>query len=511
MKYFSGILSLGTLLFGLASEAQLNCSTQCKRPTAQEIRDNPAIVTIDGNTGNVLTGSNEYREGTRVHLYVVNMNPYKYEYRIRVRDLSADRSNIEAFRRLIGGNPLGPLIGGTRVTPPSVVGGPGGPSPCNSEAQPVKDADTAITTARGDLVERAATLKADLAAMATSYDPLKQTYDQFVGDTDKDELNESECPLVCARAKALRVAIEAFRTKDLTVVATKLKADYLARKVAIDAAVAQMEGVLPSISVPNTTCRAMQADMVAKLKALPDDIDKLVMAAEEIETSKEKFQQLAKVIDVVQADDDAFVYHQVSQVSQSARNLEVRISRQNRRVKNAEFVRVKPAVGDEPDVLISVGQPRITVSGGIGFSSVEDVTVTRQKSKDDAGTGIVDRFAEENNSNFRPGAVALLNANIGSPFRFFGRVSAPALFSWSLGLVLTPSNNTTTTEYMTGPSIGFLDNNLVFTLAYHSARVKHLGGGFKVGDPIPTGLTDPLPVETDWEGGVMLAVTYKLR
>ena len=81
----------------------------------------------------------------------------------------------------------------------------------------------------------------------------------------------------------------------------------------------------------------------------------------------------------------------------------------------------------------------------------------------------------------------------------FGTVR-PSDLSWSLGMVITPSNNSTATEYITGPSIGFRDNAFIVTVGYHAARAKHLGGGFKVGQAIPSTLQGDPPTETHSEG-----------
>jgi hypothetical protein len=98
----------------------------------------------------------------------------------------------------------------------------------------------------------------------------------------------------------------------------------------------------------------------------------------------------------------------------------------------------------------------------------------------------------------------MLNANIGKP-------SGTALFSWSLGVVVASRSDTTQTEYITGPSIGFLENNIVFTFGYHAARVARLGGGFKIGDPVPDDVKSAIPVTHKWANGFMLGVTYRFK
>ena len=65
-------------------------------------------------------------------------------------------------------------------------------------------------------------------------------------------------------------------------------------------------------------------------------------------------------------------------------------------------------------------------------------------------------------------------------------------------------------EFVVGPSLGFVNDAVFFTFGFTIAQVEKLSG-FENGDPVPEGLTDPLPIETTLDKGFMFVVTYKLR
>jgi hypothetical protein len=50
-----------------------------------------------------------------------------------------------------------------------------------------------------------------------------------------------------------------------------------------------------------------------------------------------------------------------------------------------------------------------------------------------------------------------------------------------------------------------------FTFGFHAARVEELSGGFKIGDPVPANLTDPLPVQKNWLNGLIMSLTFRIQ
>ncbi len=61
-------------------------------------------------------------------------------------------------------------------------------------------------------------------------------------------------------------------------------------------------------------------------------------------------------------------------------------------------------------------------------------------------------------------------------------------------------------EYLTGLSVGLL-RTLFITAGWHVGRVSALGGGYKLQEPVPTGVTT-VPVVTSYQHGFGLAITF---
>jgi hypothetical protein len=94
-------------------------------------------------------------------------------------------------------------------------------------------------------------------------------------------------------------------------------------------------------------------------------------------------------------------------------------------------------------------------------------------------------------------------------FRIFGPKDTS--FALSGGLVFSNRDDGLATEFIAGPSLGFANNRLFFTTGFHAARVEELSGGFKIGDPVPPNLTDPIPVQKNWLNGIIMSLTFRIQ
>ena len=494
MSGHRGAVLLGLILSANAALSQnygAHCDEWCKTPAADE-----HTVSVDANTGEVL-GSAEFAEGAKIRVLVINKNPFRYEYRVTTRNVPLEVGTSRGFFELVGISFAAPPLPGLT---PDLAGPPGGVShPCTPlELAGLAAYETQLAKVTG--------LAADLTAEVQEAQKTIDDYNAFFKKTNVDGgLAPQECSKICQDAAALLV-----RLKKLPKPAEK----HRQLGEAISAAATANAALVSSLPAAHDSRQACLNSLQAESKRLTNakaSLDLIKPTVDAFTKAEPSLEAMRKTIEAaLSSSQSPFFTVFYPQTSGGAREITVNVHRKDLRVPDAKEASV--------EAKITTGRSRITVSGGIGFSTIEDVTVIRQRGPDSEDfdddentTEIVEKFAEENNSTLRPSVVAMLNANIGESFRFPGTLT-PSFFSWSLGIVLTNrTGGSTETEYVTGPSLGFLDNNLVFTIGYHAARVGHLSGGYNVGDVIPADLRDPLPVERDWEGGAMFGVTYRFR
>lgn len=156
------------------------------------------------------------------------------------------------------------------------------------------------------------------------------------------------------------------------------------------------------------------------------------------------------------------------------------------------------------ELLAIVCSSPLSISGGFGFSFVDDQTAAIVSSKPDSGTTAVNKFGFSSRSTLRPLPVLLLNTRVWE----YDDV-------WSLhatgGAVVDISTGETGTdvEFVVGPSVAF-SRTFFITTGWHLARVSALAGGFNEGDLVPEGVSEP-PLEKSWSKGFALLATWKLR
>ena len=89
-----------------------------------------------------------------------------------------------------------------------------------------------------------------------------------------------------------------------------------------------------------------------------------------------------------------------------------------------------------------VGKPTVHVSGGIGFSTIDDITIVRQPGLAADGKTQETHFGYQNNSSFKPSAIVMLNV----PWKEGARIS----FGPAVGLVVSGRGDTANVEYVGG-------------------------------------------------------------
>lgn len=461
-----------------ALDAEKVCELRCT-PRKQE----HPFVEIDANTGEVLAGATTFAEGEKVKVIVSGKNPYKYDYQTNIKSSPLETSLFTSFLALIPGaeNIASLFAGGLPEQPgrressqPS--GAPGAPAPLGCSPH---------VTRLNTLIELSDDLSAQnnkLQEMAKTIDDSHTKYRAFVLTTDRDSLgSQEECQKICTDSAGLLPHLG--RLTDLQSFEAEVRKLQESAKSLGD----QVSEFKKAIG---TTCAEQFKAELNKIEERAKDAAGRAVAAlakvEEMKKAKPALELLGQRIRKSLADNDAFSEERFPYTQGGPTGVKITLFRKNLREENAK----EKEVGQ---VDLTVGQSRFSLSGGVGFSTIEDVTIVKQGNK----------FAEENESDLRPSLTLMLNSRL----KNFSANPEPILDSFGLatGLVLTSRNNTMEAEFIVGPSFGFLDDRFFVVLGYHTARVQSLRS-----KDIPADTTD-IPIDKDWESGAMLAFTYKIR
>ena len=246
----------------------------------------------------------------------------------------------------------------------------------------------------------------------------------------------------------------------------------------------------------------------AQMKTINDTLTPLLKNANDMKKqpdtycqSKPDLDQLFKRAKAVIGSDSPFLRVIYPDTSSGSRGITVDISRQDLRTAASQMA----SVGT---VQITVGEAHLSISAGIGFSNIRERSIVRQASAGDTAGTTVSRFGYDKNSQFRPSAVVQLNGHLWSVKNLLG--TGPGSVALSAGLVVSNRADNTELEYLAGPSL-LPEEPCFVTAAFHAARVPQLAGGFKIGDKVPDGLQDPLPLQKNFRPGFILSITFKVR
>jgi hypothetical protein len=168
------------------------------------------------------------------------------------------------------------------------------------------------------------------------------------------------------------------------------------------------------------------------------------------------------------------------------------------------------AVTREEVVTVECSTP-ISVSAGFGFSTVDEqdfgfvpFTKTGTDAEGNPTSTVVQHFALDQQSNFRPLPLLLINTRIAEPNETWA-------LHGSLGAAVDVKSGESGTdiEFLVGPSIS-IKRSLFITLAFHAGRVPKLAGDFETGDEVPEGVSEP-PLQKEWKPGVALTFTMRIK
>ena len=155
-----------------------------------------------------------------------------------------------------------------------------------------------------------------------------------------------------------------------------------------------------------------------------------------------------------------------------------------------------------PFVTISCGTP-FAVSAGVGFNTIEQRQFAIVQGSDGKG-GTINTFGITNDSKVTPTALVIVHVRLAEwdrhRYGFYG--------SFGVGGSLQNPNNSSPVQFLPGVSISFL-RTMYVTLGPDIGSKTSLIGGFKVGDPVPSGISSVTGLtETSHAVGFGLAVTF---
>jgi len=472
-----------TLLIGATNlQTAIHYDEKCKdNCQGKTIKRTEPYVEIDANTGTIIHGRLKHNEGP-VQLIFVRKNPFKYNYRFEIQSAPLSVAIISSFLNLKPGfsSTVSSIIGQELAVRPA----PPGP-----DCPGASDEWDKLYKAAQPLTAKSAALKKKLEEKSKISDSLEA----FIKKTDTDWIPREQCEEVCRKADYLAQNLkELIELADLTKTVQELKANTEELKPLIAAFNAKRETLKGEDA---TDCDV--AEELKNINNLFTDIANHEKAVSILEANKKASEQMNRIVKSALAVDHPFD-EEFSLTDDTGNS--IRIFRTNLREDDAKEQQIGRTIQ------IDVGESPFSISAGIGFSTIEDKRFIRQSFVKDGMLGA--RFAEENKSSLRPSAMVILNGHI-EHFSFFA--ANDATFALSTGFIFSSRNNVTDTEFIVGPSLGLLHDNLFLNIGLHVARVDSLGGGFKLGEPIPANLPDPLPVEKNWKCGFIFGITYKLR
>ena len=154
--------------------------------------------------------------------------------------------------------------------------------------------------------------------------------------------------------------------------------------------------------------------------------------------------------------------------------------------------------------LVTVTCPSsLSISGGIAYANLPERDYTFVSGVDEKGM-LQTRIGEENSSSSQINLVLLLNTRIGNSAKSNSwHLSAGTVFDFD------DPKSSVTLGFIAGISWSLKDNFFV-TAGAEALRVEELGPGFKLGDPVPEGLSS-VPTVSEWDYAFSLGVSYRIK
>lgn len=474
------------------ASAQNRCEALCQRPDVTS-----QTVVIDANTGRILEGATRLRDAEDVRLVFANKNPFKYDYRFQVNAVSLDRAIPMAFLSRIGGFPS--------LT--DEVVNPGAESCDMSSVE--ADINNILSTYISPYNENLSDIREEVEELGE----LPEAYNDFMELTNTDDLSVNEICEVCEQAAELLPLLESL--SQVEALASQL--DEVQRLIA--EAATELDQVNSELQTKTdeddyddncqdwvTTLINNVGEAEAAAQEYEETVETLIEVEEEVAPMRRRIRQ-------VLASDTPFHEVRYAPDTGGAAEITVNLYRTNLRA---------PDEGEQlvNTVTVEAGRSHFSLSGGISVSTIDEVEIVRRSGlilvpgdstrADTTVVGNVFDYAEE--SGFRPAPVLLLSGHLNHwPLPSWSPVGREVSLGLTSGIVLEGEDDALDVEYLLGCSFGFLDNDLLLTVALHVDQEERLGEGFSIGSAVPSDLPDPLPTTKEWKTGLAVAISYKIR
>jgi outer membrane murein-binding lipoprotein Lpp len=453
--------------------ARGDCATMCSAHTRAL---DEADLAYDANTGRIVRGSSELPASSNVTVAVLDMNPFRYEYRVEV---SAEVAASRLIQDVFGGyapSPGLPVIPAARGTPRTLAPGVEATKPGDCTAAQEK---VIAVIGEADAADDAPYLEHPRAFVEDA--------GKFREVTKVETLPRATCAAVCESAERLRDRRLHWDLDAVTKAHDRVASLAVAARGAAGALHDQTNKCADYVS-------ARVRDLDARQAEREKDWNEVAPA---LRTAQEELRRLDAILRSVLAREDAFANSRVQNTPSDASIVRVNLYRR-------DLTQVDGAEGLVTSSEVRVGRSPISFSIGLGVMGLTDRRAVRSAAPRDGGT-VATVFALDVESQFTPSVVGLLNVRV-----LGGSCKLLRECGLAVSAGIQPAGDPKRLRYLIAPSFAFMDGVALVSVGAAIGQIERIGGGFAVGDEVPEGLLE-LPVRQDWEVGLFGAFTYRIR
>jgi len=479
-----------------------------------------SIDARDGNTSR----DRQFERKEKVSVIIDNQNPYLYTYKFTSEKKVIEETAPSTFFSFLGGV-VGDYAAGTagdaagKAKAQDLASGqiPTGPyrfldtqairavrigaQNCgayeNTYKALISDVDAALDHSR--------TIAAGLKQLSADNKQRSDKYDTFIKTLHNGRATSGE--LYCA-------------SKSLTEVPDK------------GAAPAAIETAQDAITQLNTSAEAFKIRIDALQEAYPDCADMVVLnlvrhAADGLIGDAAKYDKGLKKIaaDLKTMNDleesvaatlrDPRKFRTIVELGNYPRTTEVSLGLTRTAIQPVDGKDAKAEELVKPDdTTLKFGHaPFFSISGGVVFSPLDKFEFDRIQGFErdrqgnlvlvDGKPNLTTVVGRKEGSSSRITPMILLNG------RVHDKVGPIDGIHVSLGITAKNDNKGTDIEYLVGPSLSFLEDNLYFTFGGYAGRQQKLGGGLFEGFAVPATVSE-LPIEKNYRWNFGFALSYRI-
>jgi hypothetical protein len=468
------------------------------------------LFVIDASSVGETSGERKFEKGDVVKVVIKNKNPYLYRYTYTEDRKVVEETAIGKFIPLLGGvitdftaepKPAA-ADAGKAVNPVNPAGG-GNPM-CQSMTL------TTLLTALNDDKNRALTLSETIAQsikrMGQDNKKRKDAYDLHRKVLLDDRSTGDE--LYCESKKLLAVTDAGATASDIE--ATQKETERLrslVRSFTVRADIIERD-------FPNCADKSALETIRVAADGLLVRADKYDKAVKDLTADQKKMDDFKEVVDKVARNQRNFI--EVHELGRFDRTTTVGIGLQRTQLAPAEGTTAKAEdLVKATDTVLKFGHaPFFSISGGLAFSPLRKREYVRVQGfeRDIQGNPVL--------SEGKPNLTTVIGLKEDSPTRITplvmlnGRLPGSKMGpidGWHLSLGVTAKNDNkgTDLEFLVGPSISLLEDNLFFTFGGYAGRQQRLAGDLFEGAAVPAGV-DELPIQKNYRWNTGFSITYKI-